>query len=66
YSPRVRRLKTPSKGSVVGMWVARIDDVSEVDAEVELTDWEADESVVEVMAVVGMGEVCVVEVAAAL
>ncbi|KAH9294788.1 hypothetical protein KI387_038376, partial [Taxus chinensis] len=43
-----------------------MDDVSEVDAEVELMDWEADGSTMEVMAVVGMEEVCVVEVAAIL
>ncbi|KAH9301949.1 hypothetical protein KI387_013532, partial [Taxus chinensis] len=43
-----------------------MDDVSEVDAEVELTDWEADGSAVEVMVVVGMEEVCAVEVAAIL
>ncbi|KAH9298905.1 hypothetical protein KI387_030587, partial [Taxus chinensis] len=43
--------------------VAGMDNVSEVNAEVELIDWEADGSAVEVMEVVGMEEVCVVEVA---
>ncbi|KAH9331834.1 hypothetical protein KI387_003942, partial [Taxus chinensis] len=46
--------------------VAGMDKVLEVDVEVELMDWEADGLVVEVMAVVGMKEVCVVEVAAVL
>ncbi|KAH9328570.1 hypothetical protein KI387_000678, partial [Taxus chinensis] len=43
-----------------------MDKVSEVDANVELTDWEADGSAVEVMVVVGMKEVCVVEAAVVL
>ncbi|KAH9296196.1 hypothetical protein KI387_039784, partial [Taxus chinensis] len=43
-----------------------MDDVSEVDAEVELMDWEADGSAMEVVATVGMEEVCVVEVATVL
>ncbi|KAH9331042.1 hypothetical protein KI387_003150, partial [Taxus chinensis] len=43
-----------------------MDDVSEVDVEVELTDWEVDGSAMEVMVVVGMEEVCVVEVATVL
>ncbi|KAH9328205.1 hypothetical protein KI387_000313, partial [Taxus chinensis] len=42
--------------------VAGMDKVSKVNAEVELTDWEADGSDMEVMAVIGMEEVCVVEV----
>ncbi|KAH9321595.1 hypothetical protein KI387_016234, partial [Taxus chinensis] len=46
--------------------VAGMDKVSEVDAEVELMDWEADGSAVEVIAAVGMEEVCVVEAAAIL
>ncbi|KAH9324960.1 hypothetical protein KI387_005138, partial [Taxus chinensis] len=37
-----------------------------VNAEVELMDWEADGSAMEVMAVVGIEEVCVVEEAAVL
>ncbi|KAH9309045.1 hypothetical protein KI387_036956, partial [Taxus chinensis] len=37
-----------------------------VDAEVELLDWEVDGSAVEVMAVVGMQDVCVVEAVAVL
>ncbi|KAH9320034.1 hypothetical protein KI387_021803, partial [Taxus chinensis] len=43
-----------------------MDNVSKVDAEVELMDWEANWSAVEVIAVVGMEEVCVVEVVAVL
>ncbi|KAH9308115.1 hypothetical protein KI387_036026, partial [Taxus chinensis] len=43
-----------------------MDDVSEVNEEVELMDWKADGSSVEVMAVVGMEEVCVVEATAIL
>ncbi|KAH9325472.1 hypothetical protein KI387_005650, partial [Taxus chinensis] len=43
-----------------------MDDVSEVDVEVELMDWEADGLAVEVMAAVGMEEVCAVEVVAIL
>ncbi|KAH9319082.1 hypothetical protein KI387_020851, partial [Taxus chinensis] len=49
-------------GSMVSMWVARMDDVSEVDAEVELMDWEADGLAMEVVAAVGMEEACMVEV----
>ncbi|KAH9309517.1 hypothetical protein KI387_037428, partial [Taxus chinensis] len=37
-----------------------------VDVEVELDDWEVDGSAMEVVAVVGMEEVCVVEVATAM
>ncbi|KAH9293629.1 hypothetical protein KI387_041167, partial [Taxus chinensis] len=48
------------------MWVAGMDDVSEVDAEVELMDWEANGSAVEVIAVVGIEEVCVVKATAVL
>ncbi|KAH9287598.1 hypothetical protein KI387_031715, partial [Taxus chinensis] len=48
------------------MWVAGIDDVSEVGSEVELMNWEADGLAVEVVAVVGMEDVGVVKVAAAL
>ncbi|KAH9303389.1 hypothetical protein KI387_014972, partial [Taxus chinensis] len=48
------------------MEVAGMDDVSKVDAEVELMDWEADGSAVEVVVVVGMEEVCAVEVATVL
>ncbi|KAH9297977.1 hypothetical protein KI387_029659, partial [Taxus chinensis] len=40
--------------------------VSEVDAEVELTDWEANRSAVEVVAAVGMEDACVVEAATIL
>ncbi|KAH9288778.1 hypothetical protein KI387_032895, partial [Taxus chinensis] len=47
---------------MVGIWVAGIDDVSEV----ELTDWEADDSAVEVVSAVGMEDVCVVEVVVVL
>ncbi|KAH9315911.1 hypothetical protein KI387_024538, partial [Taxus chinensis] len=43
-----------------------MDDLSEVDAEVELMDWEADGSAVELMVVVGMKEVCEVEATAVL
>ncbi|KAH9313348.1 hypothetical protein KI387_028383, partial [Taxus chinensis] len=43
-----------------------MDEVSKVDAEVELMDWEDDGAVVEVVAVVGIEEVCVVEVATIL
>ncbi|KAH9300908.1 hypothetical protein KI387_012491, partial [Taxus chinensis] len=43
-----------------------MDDVSEVDAEVGLMAWEANGSAVEVVAVVGMEEVCVVEAATVL
>ncbi|KAH9287536.1 hypothetical protein KI387_031653, partial [Taxus chinensis] len=46
--------------------VAGMDDVSEVDVEVELTDWEANGSAMEVIAVVGIEEVCAVKVAAVL
>ncbi|KAH9309680.1 hypothetical protein KI387_037591, partial [Taxus chinensis] len=42
--------------------VASMYNVSEVDAEVELMDWESNGSTMEVMAVVGMEEVCSVEV----
>ncbi|KAH9298050.1 hypothetical protein KI387_029732, partial [Taxus chinensis] len=42
--------------------VAGIDDVSEVRSKVELTDWEADNSSVEVAVVVRMEDVGVVEV----
>ncbi|KAH9296306.1 hypothetical protein KI387_039894, partial [Taxus chinensis] len=37
-----------------------------VNAEVELMDWEADRSTMEVMVVAGMEEVCVVEAVAVL
>ncbi|KAH9327630.1 hypothetical protein KI387_007808, partial [Taxus chinensis] len=43
-----------------------MDNISEVDAEVGLMDWEADGVAMEVMAVVGMEEVCVVQAAALL
>ncbi|KAH9296437.1 hypothetical protein KI387_040025, partial [Taxus chinensis] len=46
--------------------VAGMDDVSEVDAEVELMDWEANGLAVEVIAEVGMEELCVVKVVAVL
>ncbi|KAH9326615.1 hypothetical protein KI387_006793, partial [Taxus chinensis] len=55
----------PSKGSVVDVWVAAIDDVLEVDSEVELANWVVDGLAVEVVAVVGMEDVGVVEVAVA-
>ncbi|KAH9324228.1 hypothetical protein KI387_004406, partial [Taxus chinensis] len=38
-----------------------MDNVSKVDVEVELTDWEVHGVVMEVMVVVGMEEVCMVE-----
>ncbi|KAH9298537.1 hypothetical protein KI387_030219, partial [Taxus chinensis] len=41
--------------------VASMDDVSEVDAKVELMDWKANESAVEVIAAVGMEDVCAVK-----
>ncbi|KAH9290299.1 hypothetical protein KI387_034416, partial [Taxus chinensis] len=53
-------------GSVVGMWVDGINDVSEVNMEVELMDLEANGLVVEVVAAVGMEDVCAVEVATVL
>ncbi|KAH9328631.1 hypothetical protein KI387_000739, partial [Taxus chinensis] len=46
--------------------VAGMDNVSEVDAEVELKDWEVDGLAMEVMEMVRMEEVCVVEVVAIL
>ncbi|KAH9302778.1 hypothetical protein KI387_014361, partial [Taxus chinensis] len=46
--------------------VAGMDEVLEVDAEVELMDWEAYGLAVEVVAVVGMEEVCVVDVVTVL
>ncbi|KAH9308893.1 hypothetical protein KI387_036804, partial [Taxus chinensis] len=42
--------------------VASMDNVLEVDAEVELIDWEADGSAMDFIVVVGMEEVCAVEV----
>ncbi|KAH9326234.1 hypothetical protein KI387_006412, partial [Taxus chinensis] len=41
-----------------------MNDVSEVDVEVELTDWEANGSTMEVMEAAGMEEVCEVKAAA--
>ncbi|KAH9331494.1 hypothetical protein KI387_003602, partial [Taxus chinensis] len=38
-----------------------MDDVSEVDVKVELMDWAANGSAMEVIAVVGMEEVCAVK-----
>ncbi|KAH9287580.1 hypothetical protein KI387_031697, partial [Taxus chinensis] len=46
--------------------VAGMDNVSEVDAEVGLIDWEVDRSAVEVMTALGMEEVCVVEAVSVL
>ncbi|KAH9327475.1 hypothetical protein KI387_007653, partial [Taxus chinensis] len=46
--------------------VAGMDNVSEVDAEMELMDWEANGSAVELIVVVGMEEPCVVKVVAIL
>ncbi|KAH9306972.1 hypothetical protein KI387_011376, partial [Taxus chinensis] len=46
--------------------VASMDDVSDVDAEVELMDWAANGSTVEVIVVVGIEEVCVVKVVVVL
>ncbi|KAH9325225.1 hypothetical protein KI387_005403, partial [Taxus chinensis] len=43
-----------------------MDDVLEVDAKVELMDWVANGLSVEVIAVVGMEEVCAVKVVAVL
>ncbi|KAH9310553.1 hypothetical protein KI387_025588, partial [Taxus chinensis] len=46
--------------------VAGMGDVSEVDAKVELIDWAANGSAMEVITVVGIEAVCVVKVAAVL
>ncbi|KAH9327371.1 hypothetical protein KI387_007549, partial [Taxus chinensis] len=46
--------------------VAGMDDVLEFNAEVELMDWEANESAMEVIVAVGMEEVCVVKTTAVL
>ncbi|KAH9321536.1 hypothetical protein KI387_016175, partial [Taxus chinensis] len=48
------------------MWVAGMDDVLEVDAEVVLMDWEANGSAVEVITTVRIEEVCAVKVMAIL
>ncbi|KAH9320151.1 hypothetical protein KI387_021920, partial [Taxus chinensis] len=46
--------------------VSGMDNVSEVNAKVELTDWKANGSTLAAMDAVGMEEVCVVEVMAIL